>query len=69
MAPSDYRVIGNGNYWIFFQHLDGLSVYGGVLDAQGASLWSCKKSGKNCPSGATVRYYYTHLLSLANVDI
>ncbi|CAB75804.1 polygalacturonase-like protein [Arabidopsis thaliana] len=53
VAPSDYRVIGKENYWILFQHLDGISVYGGVLDAQGASLWSCKKSGKNCPSGAT----------------
>ncbi|XP_019093764.1 PREDICTED: polygalacturonase-like, partial [Camelina sativa] len=53
VAPSDYRVIGGKNYWIFFQHLDGLSVYGGVLDAQGTSLWSCKKSGKSCPSGAT----------------
>lgn len=58
VAPSDYRVIGNDNYWIFFQHLDGLSVYGGVLDAQGASLWSCKKSGKNCPRGATVRIHH-----------
>ncbi|CAE6076824.1 unnamed protein product [Arabidopsis arenosa] len=53
VAPSDYRVIGKENYWILFQHLDGFSIYGGVLDAQGTSLWSCKKSGKNCPSGAT----------------
>jgi len=55
VAPADYRVIGNEDYWIFFQHLDGITVYGGVLDARGASLWDCKKSGKNCPSGATVR--------------
>lgn len=55
LAPADYRVIGNEDYWIFFQHLDGVTVYGGVLDARGASLWDCKKSGKNCPSGATVR--------------
>ncbi|KAH0889969.1 hypothetical protein HID58_052398, partial [Brassica napus] len=53
VAPADYRVIGNEDYWIFFQHLDGVTVYGGVLDAQGTSLWDCKKSGKNCPSGAT----------------
>ncbi|CAH2063481.1 unnamed protein product [Thlaspi arvense] len=52
VAPSDYRVIGKERYWILFQHLDRLGVYGGVLDAQGASLWSCKKSGKNCPNGA-----------------
>ncbi|XP_010526696.1 PREDICTED: polygalacturonase-like [Tarenaya hassleriana] len=53
VAPSDYRVIGNAGYWIFFNHVDGVSVYGGVLDAQGAGLWGCKLSGKNCPSGAT----------------
>ncbi|XP_010530306.1 PREDICTED: polygalacturonase-like [Tarenaya hassleriana] len=53
VAPSDYRVIGNADYWIFFQHVDGVSVHGGVLDAQGAGLWACKSSGKNCPSGAT----------------
>ncbi|CAH2079381.1 unnamed protein product, partial [Thlaspi arvense] len=41
-------------YWIFFNHLDGITVYGGVLDARGASLWDCKKSGKTCPSGATL---------------
>jgi len=64
VAPSDYRVIGKENYWILFQHLDGISVYGGVLDAQGASLWSCKKSGKNCPSGATVRTYHFNVLML-----
>ncbi|CAH2058113.1 unnamed protein product [Thlaspi arvense] len=54
VAPADYRVIGNEDYWIFFNLLDGVTVYGGVLDAQGASLWDCKKSGKTCPSGATV---------------
>ncbi|CAN8318292.1 unnamed protein product [Cochlearia groenlandica] len=53
VAPADYRVIGHEDYWIFFQHLDGVTVYGGVLDAKGGSLWDCKKSGKNCPSGAT----------------
>lgn len=55
VAPADFRVIGNEDYWIFFQHLDGVTVYGGVLDARGTSLWDCKNSGKNCPSGATVR--------------
>ncbi|XP_013691590.2 polygalacturonase [Brassica napus] len=55
VAPADYRVIGNEDYWILFQHLDGVTVYGygGVLDAQGTSLWGCKTSGKNCPRGAT----------------
>lgn len=64
VAPSDYQVIGKVNYWILFQHLDGLSIYGGVLDAQGASLWSCKKTGKNCPNGATVRTYHFNYLIL-----
>ncbi|XP_013635725.1 PREDICTED: probable polygalacturonase At2g43860, partial [Brassica oleracea var. oleracea] len=28
-------------------------IYGGVLDAQGSSLWKCKNSGgKKCPTGA-----------------
>ncbi|KAF8098695.1 hypothetical protein N665_0260s0005 [Sinapis alba] len=53
VAPADYRVIGNEDYWILFQHLDGVTLYGGILDAQGTSLWGCKSSGKNCPRGAT----------------
>ncbi|CAH8305931.1 unnamed protein product [Eruca vesicaria subsp. sativa] len=53
VAPADYRIIGDEDYWILFQHLDGVAVYGGVLDAQGTSLWDCKSSGKNCPRGAT----------------
>ena len=58
LAPSDYRLIGNADNWIFFQHVQGVTIYGGILDAQGTALWACKQSGKStasCPTGATVR--------------
>lgn len=56
VAPSDYRLTGNAGYWLKFQHVDGVSIRGGVLDGQGTSLWDCKNSGKssNCPTGVTV---------------
>ncbi|XP_040994593.1 polygalacturonase-like [Juglans microcarpa x Juglans regia] len=54
VAPSDYRVLGNGANWILFKHVNGVTVSGGILDAKGTSLWACKSSGKStCPSGAT----------------
>ncbi|XP_065864312.1 polygalacturonase-like [Euphorbia lathyris] len=53
VAPSDYWVLGDAGYWLIFQYVDGITLSGGVLDAQGSSLWSCKSSSKNCPSGAT----------------
>ena len=55
VAPSYYRVIGNAHNWLQFQEVTGVSIIGGVLDGQGTGLWACKKSGKRCPSGATVR--------------
>ena len=54
LAPSDYSVIGDEKNWIIFEHVDGVTVSGGVLDGQGKGLWSCKSSGKKCPTGATV---------------
>jgi len=54
LAPTDYRIIGNAGNWILFQNVDGVTVSGGVLDGHGSGLWDCKRSGKNCPSGATV---------------
>lgn len=54
VAPSDYRVTGEAGTWIMFEHVDGVSIRGGVLDGQGTALWACKNSGKNCPTGATV---------------
>ncbi|OMO97707.1 Glycoside hydrolase, family 28 [Corchorus olitorius] len=54
VAPSDYNVIGSAGNWLIFEHVNGVSIYGGVLDGQGAGLWSCKRSGgRGCPSGAT----------------
>ncbi|CAJ2650348.1 polygalacturonase-like protein [Trifolium pratense] len=54
VASSDYRVFGKSGNWLTFQHVDGVSIRGGVLDGQGTALWDCKNSGKsNCPTGAT----------------
>ncbi|XP_015580830.1 polygalacturonase [Ricinus communis] len=53
VAPSDYRVIGHSENWLLFENVDGVSFFGGVLDAQGTGLWNCKATAKNCPSGAT----------------
>ena len=69
VAPSDYRVIGDAGNWILFEHVNGVYIYGGILDGQGAGLWPCKRSGNNnCPSGATVSwkivaFNYSHKLS------
>uniref|UniRef100_A0A2N9I987 Pectate lyase superfamily protein domain-containing protein n=1 Tax=Fagus sylvatica TaxID=28930 RepID=A0A2N9I987_FAGSY len=53
VAPSDFRVIGNSGNWVLFEHVDGVTISGGILDGQGTGLWACKASGKSCPSGAT----------------
>lgn len=55
IASSNYLVAGKGGTWLRFQHVDGVSIRGGVLDGQGTALWKCKNSNKkNCPTGATV---------------
>lgn len=59
VAPSDYRAIGNSEHWILFVQVDGVSVLGGTLDAQGAGFWACRKSGQNCPVGARVSNHKT----------
>ncbi|OIT02013.1 PREDICTED: polygalacturonase-like [Nicotiana attenuata] len=51
LAPSDYNVIRNEENWIKFERVTGVSIYRGTLDGQGASLWACKNSSKNCPQG------------------
>lgn len=51
VAPSDYRVTGKAGNWLKFDHVDGVSIRGGVLDGQGTSLWNCKNSGKSSCSG------------------
>ncbi|XVF76921.1 hypothetical protein PTKIN_Ptkin13bG0306200 [Pterospermum kingtungense] len=53
VAPSDYMVIGSAGNWLIFEHVNGVSIYGGILDGQGTDLWACKRSGRGCPSGAT----------------
>ncbi|THG21637.1 polygalacturonase-like [Camellia sinensis] len=53
VAPSDYNVLGHSHNWIAFENVNGVSIYGGTLDAQGTALWACKSYGKNCPAGAT----------------
>ncbi|KMZ64029.1 Polygalacturonase, family GH28 [Zostera marina] len=49
VAPSNYK--GAGDDWIVFYQVDGVSIQGGTLDGQGAALWKCKESNKNCPTG------------------
>lgn len=80
VAPSDYKVIGSTGNWLLFEHVNGVSVYGGVLDGQGTGLWTCKRSGKGCPSGATVSlttiprtrtcivYTYTYILQFDSIS-
>jgi polygalacturonase len=78
VAPLDYRALGNSGYWILFVQVNRVAVYGGTLDAKGAGFWACRKSGKNCPVGARVRYliciynkcdYYIIVLFNSNVDM
>lgn len=55
VASSDFTVLAKSRTWISFSHINGLSIYGGVLDGQGTTLWACKNSGINtCSLGATV---------------
>ncbi|KAL6976091.1 endo-polygalacturonase [Sarracenia purpurea var. burkii] len=54
VAPSNYNVLGHGGNWIVFEHVNGVSIYGGTLDGQGTGLWACKTNNKRCPIGATV---------------
>ncbi|KAL7145683.1 hypothetical protein ABFS83_07G103400 [Erythranthe nasuta] len=52
VAPIDYNALGNSGYWILFIQVNRITVVGGSIDAKGAGLWACKKSGQNCPVGA-----------------
>ncbi|KAM5551311.1 polygalacturonase-like [Rosa sericea] len=58
VAPSDYQVIGNAGNWLFFRHVNGVTISGGILDGQGTGLWDCKASGKVCASGATTLEFF-----------
>ncbi|KAL8122240.1 polygalacturonase-like [Apium graveolens] len=59
IASTDYNLIGKNGNWIKFERVNGLFISGGTLDAKGAGLWNCKKSGKNCPTGATSIGFYS----------
>ncbi|XP_039126309.1 polygalacturonase-like [Dioscorea cayenensis subsp. rotundata] len=50
VAPSNYSALRE---WVTFKHVEGVSIYGGTLDAQGQALWDCKNSSRRCPAGAT----------------
>ncbi|KAF7803216.1 polygalacturonase-like [Senna tora] len=52
VAPLDYWSLGNSGYWILFMKVNGISIYGGTLNARGASYWDCRRAAKNCPPGA-----------------
>ncbi|KAK6245177.1 hypothetical protein QUC31_011586 [Theobroma cacao] len=45
VAPSNYNIIGNTGNWLIFEHVNGVSIYGGILDGQGVGLWTCKSIG------------------------
>nr|GEW62624.1 polygalacturonase-like [Tanacetum cinerariifolium] len=54
VAPSNYFVLGKAQEWVRFYRVQGVTILGGTLDAQGSGLWACKASkSKNCPAGAT----------------
>ncbi|KAL7085813.1 hypothetical protein ACP275_14G301000 [Erythranthe tilingii] len=52
VAPDNYNVVGNSQFWILFYKVSRLSVVGGIIDAKGSKFWSCRRSGGNCPRGA-----------------
>lgn len=54
ISRSEYNEFGRKGDWIVFDHVKGVSVYGGRIDGSGGSLWACKANGHNCPDGATV---------------
>ncbi|TYK14800.1 polygalacturonase [Cucumis melo var. makuwa] len=54
IGPPDYRILGNVESWLSFVEVNGVSLTGGVLYANGEALWSCKFSTTHCPVGARV---------------
>ncbi|VFQ87691.1 unnamed protein product [Cuscuta campestris] len=58
VAPSDFNVIGRDGTWINFNSVSGVSIVGGTIDGQGASLWACKHANKECPQGTTALAFY-----------
>nr|XP_043610376.1 polygalacturonase-like [Erigeron canadensis] len=58
VAPSNYFVLGNAQYWLRFRSVNGVTIVGGTLDALGGNLWACKSRSKSCPQGATSLQIY-----------
>ncbi|XP_058094038.1 polygalacturonase-like [Magnolia sinica] len=52
IAPSNYASLGPSSHWLYFDTVQGVSIYGGTLDGQGKGLWACKAANQNCPAGA-----------------
>ncbi|KAL8491689.1 hypothetical protein ACS0TY_023332 [Phlomoides rotata] len=52
VAPSNYNIIGNSEFWILFYKVSRLSVTGGTIDAKGHGFWSCRRGNNRCPGGA-----------------
>ncbi|KAI3930413.1 hypothetical protein MKW92_014121 [Papaver armeniacum] len=48
-----HQEIGNHVNWVLFEDINGLTINGGILEARGSQFWDCKRSGANCPQGAT----------------
>ncbi|KAK1379427.1 polygalacturonase-like [Heracleum sosnowskyi] len=59
VASTNYNLLANSENWIKFERVNGLTITGGTIDAKGNGLWNCKKSGKNCPTGATTLGLYS----------
>ncbi|KAL8151256.1 hypothetical protein V2J09_021064 [Rumex salicifolius] len=51
LAPSDYSSLQKAGTWIFFYKVNGLSIYGGTINARATAFWACRKRG-SCGTGA-----------------
>lgn len=54
VAPSNYNIIGNSEFWILFHQVSRLTVTGGTIDAKGRGFWKCRRGNNRCPGGARV---------------
>ncbi|KAK9087830.1 hypothetical protein Syun_030224 [Stephania yunnanensis] len=68
VAPSDYRILGTSGKWITFNKVQGVSIYGGILDGQGAGLWACKATERSCPFGAgSLEFTYSSEITITGL--
>ncbi|KAL9240723.1 hypothetical protein vseg_014909 [Gypsophila vaccaria] len=52
VAPPDYRVLAQSDFWIMFYKVNGLIINGGTFDAKGKPYWSCRLHNGYCYNGA-----------------